>query len=50
VTYVPIDFSKQDLRQVLDKAGYQHHLKAFIVWEGVTFYLPLEAVEATLQL
>jgi methyltransferase (TIGR00027 family) len=49
VIYVPIDFTKQDLRQVLHDAGYHHDRKGFIAWEGVTFYLPLEAVEATLR-
>jgi len=49
VIYVPIDFAKQDLGQVLREAGYRPDRKAFIVWEGVTFYLPREAVEATLR-
>jgi methyltransferase (TIGR00027 family) len=49
VIYVPIDFATQDLQQVLRKAGYHQDRRAFIVWEGVTFYLPREAVEATLR-
>jgi len=49
VIYVPIDFAKQDLREVLRKAGFRGDHKAFVVWEGVTFYLPPEAVEATLR-
>ena len=47
--YVPIDFAKQDLRDVSRKAGFRDDRKAFVVWEGVTFYLPAEAVEATLR-
>jgi methyltransferase (TIGR00027 family) len=49
VIYVPIDFAKQDLPEVLRNAGFRDDRKAFIVWEGVTFYLSPEAVEATLR-
>jgi methyltransferase (TIGR00027 family) len=49
VTYVPIDFTKEDLGTVLAKAGYDRALKTIFIWEGVTFYLPEEAVDATLR-
>ncbi|MGH9723149.1 MAG: SAM-dependent methyltransferase [Bryobacteraceae bacterium] len=49
VRYVPIDFTKQDLATVLAKAGYNPAKKTFFVWEGVTMYIPEEAVSATLQ-
>lgn len=49
VTYVPIDFTKEDLGTVLGKAGYDRTLKTIFVWEGVTFYLPEAAVDATLR-
>jgi len=49
VTYVPIDFTKQDLRTVLDRAGYDEGRKTTFVWEGVSFYIPEDAVDATLR-
>jgi O-methyltransferase involved in polyketide biosynthesis len=49
VTYVPIDFTKEDPGTVLAGAGYDRALETIFVWEGVTFYLPEEAVDATLR-
>jgi methyltransferase (TIGR00027 family) len=49
VRYVPIDFAKQDLAAVLNAAGYDRTAKSMFVWEGVTFYIPEAAVDATLR-
>jgi methyltransferase (TIGR00027 family) len=49
VTYVPIDFTKDDLATVLTAAGYDATKKTIFVWEGVTFYIPEAAVDATLR-
>jgi len=49
LVYVPIDFTKEDLRTVLAKAGCRPDKPAFFIWEGVTYYLPREAVESTLK-
>ena len=49
VVYAPIDFTKEDLRTVLDRAGYDGKKKTTFVWEGVSFYIPEEAVDATLR-
>lgn len=49
VTYVPIDFAKEDLTTVLNRAGYDRTQKTIFVWEGVTFYVPEAAVDATLR-
>jgi methyltransferase (TIGR00027 family) len=49
VTYVPIDFAKQDLATVLDAAGYDRKRKTLFIWEGVTMYIPEAAVDATLR-
>ncbi len=49
IVYTPVDFTVQDLHTELARAGYQTHLKTFFVWEGVTYYLPAEAVSATLR-
>jgi len=49
LVYVPIDFTRQQLGDVLGRAGYQPRRKTFFIWEGVTMYIPEEAVRATLQ-
>jgi len=47
--YVPIDFTRQNLATVLRNAGYSRSKKTFFIWEGVTYYLPADAVDSTLQ-
>ena len=47
--HVPIDFTKDDLQAVLDRAGYDSKKKTIFVWEGVTFYIPESAVDSTLR-
>ena len=49
VRYVPIDFTKDDLKTVLRSAGDDPSKKTFFIWEGVTFYIPESAVDATLR-
>ena len=49
VSYVPIDFTKDDLRRVLEAGGYDGKKKSVFIWEGVTFYIPEEAVDSTLR-
>jgi methyltransferase (TIGR00027 family) len=49
VTYVPLDFAKQDLATVLDAAGYDRTATTTFIWEGVTMYIPEPAVDATLR-
>jgi methyltransferase (TIGR00027 family) len=49
VTYVPIDFARQDLEEVLTRSGYDAGKKTIFVWEGVTMYIPEAAVDATLR-
>ena len=48
VTYVPIDFTTQTLEQRLLECGYDEHAVTLFIWQGVTQYLSLEAVESTL--
>jgi methyltransferase (TIGR00027 family) len=48
VTYVPIDFNTQTLEQRLPDCGYDEHARTLFIWQGVTQYLTLEAVERTL--
>jgi methyltransferase (TIGR00027 family) len=49
VTLVPIDFNKESLKNVLEKAGYENNEKTLIIWEGVSYYLEPESVDATLE-
>jgi methyltransferase (TIGR00027 family) len=49
VAFVPIDFSKQDLATVLAGAGCREDRKTFFIWEGVSMYIPQDAVDATLR-
>lgn len=47
---VPIDFEYDSLEQVLERHGYRKDGgPTLFVWEGVTFYLPEEAVLETLR-
>jgi len=48
-TYVPCDFAVHDFVERLDSSGFRADLPAFFIWEGVTYYLPEEAVRATLR-
>ena len=49
VTLVPINFNKDSLKDVLEKAGFQDHKKTLFVWEGVSYYLDAESVNSTLD-
>jgi methyltransferase (TIGR00027 family) len=46
--FVPINFSTQNLEQVLLPAGYDRSQKTLFLWEGVTFYLTAGEVDRTL--
>jgi len=48
VRYVPVDFTSDSLEEKLLAAGYNPALKTFFIWQGVTPYLDLPAVDATL--
>ena len=49
LTFVPIDFEKQTLVEVLRMAGYRAKKPGFFSWLGVTQYLTEEAIQHTLQ-
>jgi len=49
LAYVAVDFRTDELGNALTRAGYVARRKAFFIWEGVTMYLPAEAVQATLR-
>lgn len=48
VTFVPIDFDRQELDGALTEAGWRAGLRSFFIWEGVTQYIQPAAVERTL--
>jgi methyltransferase (TIGR00027 family) len=49
VIFVPINFNKDTFEEVFVKAGYDKNQKTLFLWEGVTYYLPLKAVDETLH-
>jgi len=49
VTFVPIDFERQELGEVIAAAGFRTGAKTFFIWEGVTQYIAAEAVDSTFR-
>ncbi|HXK09274.1 MAG TPA: SAM-dependent methyltransferase [Vicinamibacteria bacterium] len=48
LVHVPVNFEKQSPGEALADAGFDRRQKTLFVWEGVTYYLSEEAIEATL--
>jgi methyltransferase (TIGR00027 family) len=48
LVFVPVDFNRENLKDVLPAAGFARDQKALFVWEGVTYYLPAKVVDDTL--
>ena len=48
VTFVPVDFARDSLRDRLGQAGFDFARPAFGSWLGVTMYLERSAIEQTL--
>ena len=49
VHLVPLDLQSETLMPALEAAGYRPGDRTFFIWEGVTQYLPPEAVRSTLE-
>ena len=49
LTFVPVDFTKDDVTEHLLAAGFDPSVKTFFSWLGVTYYLSAEAIEAMLS-
>lgn len=49
VSYVSVDFDKENLGERLLSIGYRRDAKTLFIWEGVTMYLTAEAVDRTLS-
>ena len=49
VKHVPIDFSRDDMNEVLDRAGFDRKIPTFFSILGVLYYLTLPVFEQTLE-
>ena len=49
LTFVPLDFERDDLGDALQQSGFRADQAACISWMGVTMYLTAAAVAATLR-
>lgn len=45
VTFIGIDFAKQSFRDLLPAHGFSRSAKTLFLWEGVSYYLPQQAVD-----
>jgi len=45
ISFVPINFETDNLRETLTEAGFSQGKKTLFIWEGVTYYLSREAVD-----
>ena len=50
VTFIPVDFDRQALHDVMTDAGFDWALRTFFIWEGVTQYITGEAMNRTFRL
>lgn len=50
VVYAPVDFTTDILADRLQQAGYRTELRTVFLWEGVTPYLDLQAVDGVVRL
>jgi methyltransferase (TIGR00027 family) len=48
LVFAPVDFERETLREGLTGAGFDFGRAAVFSWVGVTMYLTLDAIEATL--
>ena len=48
VTFVPTDFNRDCLSNVLDASGFDPSKRTLFIWEGVIYYLPEESVRSVL--
>jgi len=48
LVFAPVDFERQTLRKGLEQAGFAFGQLAIFSWVGVTMYLTLDAINATL--
>lgn len=46
LSYVPLDFQHEELSDVLPRHGYDTSQRSFVIMEGVTMYLPEDALRS----
>lgn len=49
LAFVAINFNTDSIKELLLDAGYNTTQKTLFIWEGVTYYLPPDAVDKTLN-
>jgi len=49
LVFVSINFNKDNIGEVLAKAGFDRSKQALFVWEGVTYYLSAKVIDDTLS-
>ncbi len=49
VRFVPIDFDRQNIAEVLMNAGFDRSMRTLFLWEGVTQYISEDAMSGTLD-
>jgi methyltransferase (TIGR00027 family) len=49
VRFVEVDFARDSLADALAYAGHRTNRRTFWIWEGVTMYIPHEAMRSTLS-
>jgi methyltransferase (TIGR00027 family) len=49
VVYVPIDFTRESLGEVLRRAGFQPGRKTYYICEGLSMYVPEDGMKETLR-
>jgi methyltransferase (TIGR00027 family) len=50
LVFLTVDFTRDDLAEMLVKAGFDPDKQTLFIWEGVSYYLPPKAVDDTLNL
>lgn len=49
IRYVAVDFEKEQLSESLEQSGFRRDMPSVWIWEGVTMYLPVGAVQRTMR-
>jgi len=49
ISFVAVNFRKDDFGEVLIRKGYNPYIPSLFIWEGVTYYLAEESVRLSLQ-
>jgi methyltransferase (TIGR00027 family) len=49
VSFIPVDFHSDNLKDTLVNAGFDRILRTLFIWEGVSYYLSEEAVDRILR-